>query len=207
MAAMPTPPQPMTATDAPGGTRAVLITAPTPGHHPAADQCGHFVGHVGRELHHALLWHHHFLGERAAAGHAEGGHVTDQEARLQVGGDDVGHAQIRLAAQAGRARAARRQPVDDDPVPGGEAGHSLAHGQHVTGRLVTENGRHRLGQPAVARGQIRWHTPAARTRILTWPGPGPTASTSSRMTNFASSIDCSNAARTSHLRPRKMPGL
>jgi hypothetical protein len=30
IAAMPTPPQPMTATVAPGSTRAVLITAPTP---------------------------------------------------------------------------------------------------------------------------------------------------------------------------------
>ncbi len=30
IAAMPTPPQPMTATLAPGSTRAVLITAPTP---------------------------------------------------------------------------------------------------------------------------------------------------------------------------------
>ena len=44
-----------------------------------------------------------------------------------------------------------------------------------------------------------WQTPAARTRILTWPGPGPTATTSSRISILSASIEWSTAARTTHL--------
>ena len=45
IAASPTPPQPMTATVSSRVTAPVLIAAPMPGHHPAAQQAGH--GRVG----------------------------------------------------------------------------------------------------------------------------------------------------------------
>ena len=56
------------------------------------------------------------------------------------------------------------------------------------------------GSPPLRAERSEWHTPVARTRIRTCPGPGPTASTSSRMSNLESSIEWSTAARTTHLR-------
>ena len=46
----PTPPRPTTATDAPGSTRAVLTTAPTPGQHRAAEQSRKLERQVGIDL-------------------------------------------------------------------------------------------------------------------------------------------------------------
>src|SRR5215469_14080107 len=126
-----------------------------PGHHPAADERGDLVRHVAGERHRALGRHDHLLGEGPAPGQPERGGAADQEPRLDVGGDDVGHAQPRLAAQAGGTGAARRQPAGDDPVPHGQAGDAVADGDDVARSFVPEDSWQRLRQPAVAGGQVR----------------------------------------------------
>jgi hypothetical protein len=115
------------------------------GHHPAADQRGHLVRHVVAELHRAHAGNHDLLGERADTGHAEHRGVADHEARLDVAHHHVGQAQVGLAAYAGRAGAARGQPVGDHPVADGQVVDPVADLDHVAGGLVAEHGRHRLG--------------------------------------------------------------
>jgi hypothetical protein len=147
------------AVELPGGIRADPLRhrrcRADAGHYPAADQRGKLEGHVIRDLYHAFLRHHHLFGERAATGHAERRGPAVQEPRLDIGGDDVRHAQVRLAAQARRAVAARWQPVRDDMVADGQAGDAIAHGDHLACGLVPEDGRHRLGQAAGAGRQVR----------------------------------------------------
>src|SRR5262245_12151615 len=136
------------------------------GHHPAADERGQLVGHVGGELHRALLRHHHLLGEGAAPGQPVRGGAADEEPRLDVGRDDVRHAQVRLATQTRGAGAARRQPAGDDPVPHGQAGDAVTDRDHIARRLVPEDRRQRLWQPAVAGGEVGVAHPAG-------PDPDP----------------------------------
>jgi hypothetical protein len=142
-----------------------------PGHHPTADERDQLVRHVAGELHRALGRHHHLLGEGAAPGQPEHRRVADDEPRLDVGGDDVGHAQARLAAQAGGAAAARRQPAGDDPVADGQAGDAVTDGDHIARGLVPEDRRQRLWQPAVAGGQVRVAHPGGPDLDLDLPRP------------------------------------
>src|SRR5262249_38235865 len=97
--------------------------------------------------------------------------AADEEPRLDVGRDDVRHAHIGLAPQAGGTGAARRQPAGDDPVPGGQAGDAVTDRDHIARRLVPEDRRQRLGPPAVAGGEVRVAHPGGPDPDLDLPRP------------------------------------
>ena len=123
----PTPPQPMTSTEAPASTSAQRVTAPTPvgTQQPTSAACGHGISlrighqHLGRA--------HHLLGEGADARHLVDvlpvarqplGAVEHAPARRVV----VAVAEDRAADRAVEAAAALRAEREDDVVAGLDVG-------------------------------------------------------------------------------------
>ena len=150
---MPTPPQPMTATDEPASTSAVLMAAPRPVVTPqpisaamsngTSSGIGTAQSGVDDDL----------LGEGAGAGEAE----DIAAGALEVGGarvHEARQAQLGLAALAGRTDPAGGQPAQQYPVALLDAGDSVADVDDLAGALVTGDERRGLRQHAVHRGQV-----------------------------------------------------
>ena len=138
----PMPPQPITATVAPGSTFAAWNTAPTPVITPqptsARDRAER-----RRDLHHRMLVHQHVLGERRQverlvqhlAFPGQPPRRAGQQLHLGV------LAEIGMAGHALRALAAEHRQAGDDVIAGLHVGDVLADRLDHAGGFVAEHAR------------------------------------------------------------------
>ena len=118
IAAMPTPPQPMTATVSPGATLARVHCRTVAGDDGAADERGAVEGEVVADLHHGILVDEHHLGVGGQVGEgvqllaAEAQALRDprQHLHARVGADE------RPSGRAVVAGAAEHREAGDDVV-------------------------------------------------------------------------------------------
>ncbi len=191
-AEMPTPPQPITATDAPGATRAVFSAAPSPvvTPHPISAAISY--------------------GTSSGIGTAQLAATTTSSAKVPVPakpktsqGSAPGRRKLGVPAfmnparhrwvwprlqdghvpQAGSQHISTRSPADRPSTPSPTSTISPAPSWPGT------KGAGCGSTPLIA-DRSEWHSPVARTRMRTLPGPNPTASTPSRTSSFSCPVWC-----------------
>ena len=170
MAPSPTPPQPNTATVLPRVTPPVLIAAPMPAitPHPSspaavAGACGSIFVHWPAAT--------RVLSANAPIPRAGDSSVPSVERHLLrrvVGGEAV----PRLAAAARPALPAHGPPVEDDVVARGDLGDACADRLDRARRLVAEEERELVVDPALAVVQVGVAHAARLDRDDASPGPG-----------------------------------
>lgn len=194
IAEIPTPPQPMTATDEPACTSAVLMAAPSPVVTPqpmsAAISNGTSSG-MGTA-------HPAPTTTSSVKVPVPANPKTSPPGRLKLGVpafmNPARHSSVwpRLQAgqipQAGSQQSTTRSPWLRPVTPSPTSRISPAPSWPGT------NGAGCGSTPFIAETS-EWQSPVARTLILTLPGPKPTASTSSWTSSFSWPISCSTAAR------------
>ena len=159
IAATPTPPQPITATDLPRVTAPVLIAAPMPAITPQPSRPTAAGARRRVDLGALAGRDQGLLGEGADARAPGDSSVAVLERHLLgrvVGGEAV----PRLAAVAGPAVAADRAPVEDHEVTRRDAGDVRADRLDHAGGLVAEQEREVVVDPALAVVQVGVADPA-----------------------------------------------
>ena len=122
------------------------------GHHAAAQQTGHRGIGLVVDLGALALMHQGLVGERAdAQGRGQFGAVDQRHLLSGVEGVE---AVPGTSALAGPALPAYGPPVEDDEVAGRHPGHALADRLDDAGRLVSEEKRVGVVDPALAVGQV-----------------------------------------------------
>ena len=152
IAAFPTPPQPMTATESPRPTSPVLMAAPMTGHHSTTEQAGSCGLAAGSTLVHWPAATSVFSAKapmpRAGLSSVPSASVIFWVALW------VAKAVLRLAAIAVPAVATHRTPVQDHIVAGCDLGDVVADRLDDARRLVAEQERELVVDAALAVVQI-----------------------------------------------------
>ena len=151
-AAVPTPPQPKTATVSPRVTPPVLIAAPIPAITPQPSSPAAVAGAAGSTFVHCAAATSVFSARAPmpSAGVSDGAVGERHPLGRVVGGEAVPG----TAAGAGAAAAADGAPVQDHEVPGRDVGDAGADRADPAGRLVPEQERVVVGDPALPVVQI-----------------------------------------------------
>ncbi len=150
---MPTPPQPITATDEPASTWAVLMAAPRPVVTPqpirAAISNGTSSG-IGTAQPAPTTTSSVKVPVPAKPKTSPPGRLKLRGARVR----EARQAQLGLAALAGRTLPAGGQPADEDPVAGAQAGHPVADVDDLARALVAGDEGGGLREDAAHRGDV-----------------------------------------------------